>query len=36
MADLLTQVPYSKGAYTSCPAFRKWAFAKIAAFKPTS
>lgn len=34
MADLLTQVPYSKGAYTSCPAFRKWAFAKIAAFKP--
>jgi hypothetical protein len=35
MADLLTQVPYSKGPYTSCPAFRKWAFAQIAAFKPS-
>ncbi len=34
MANLLTQVPYSKGPYTSCPAFRKWAFAQIAAFKP--
>jgi hypothetical protein len=35
MADLTTQVPYSKGAYTSCPTFRKWAMAKVQAFNPS-
>ena len=34
MADLLTQVPYSHGAYSSCPTFRKYAISRINAFNP--
>lgn len=34
MADLETQVPYSHGAYASCPAFRKYAIARINQFNP--
>ncbi len=34
MADLETQVPYSHGAYASCPAFRKYAMARINKFNP--
>jgi hypothetical protein len=34
MAALETQVPYSHGAYTTCPAFRKYAIARINTFDP--
>ena len=34
MADLETQVPYSHGAYASCPAFRKYAISRINQFNP--
>ena len=34
MADLNIQLPYSHGAYSSCPAFRKYAIARVKAFNP--
>jgi hypothetical protein len=34
MADLLTQVPYAHGAYSSCPTFRQYAIGRINKFNP--